>query len=383
MKRKIAILCDFDVMKRPRPFRLVQMLQEKYEIFCIAKECATIKGVKCFSFPASKTSKERTKEENEAILNHCRNKNFDALIDTSNRKIITEILANLPDLDLIVVEDIPLLPFATRYVHRHSNTKILVDLREYYPLEYQNDALWMETFGVFFAHLCEEYLPKVDYAISVNERIAKKYQEVFGISCEAFYSLPPFYPLLPSKTSHKIQIIYHGFLSFDRNSENLLEIAKRLDPKFCLNIMGLSNQKGFLESLQTEAKKLPNVNFLPPVAMEDIIPFCNRFDIGIITLPPNGFNNINALPNKFFEYIQSRLCVVSYPSPEIKALISDKGIGKSALDFDPQSIASVLNAMDKKSIWNYKLASSQSALELSLQTNKPKIIRIIESVLGI
>ncbi|PAF54538.1 hypothetical protein BKH42_01115 [Helicobacter sp. 13S00482-2] len=381
MKKKIAILADFDILKRPRPFRLAMMLKEKYDVFAIARECSVIKGIKCFDFPAPKSSKDRSKEENQKITDHCKNKEFDKLIYTPNREVILDIFKSLPVLDMIVVEDITLLPFAIRYREFFSHTKILIDLREYYPLEYENDPLWMETFGLFFEHLCKKYLSLVDMAIVVSEEIGKKYKSVFGVESKVFYSFPPFVWLEPSKLKNTIKIIYHGFLSPDRCSQNLLEIAKNLDSRFCLYVMGLSNHKDYLENIKDKASDIDNLKFLPPVEMRDIVTFCNQFDIGILSLQPNTFNNANAMPNKFFEYIQSRLCVVSTPLLEIKKFIHRYEIGKTSIGFDPKDIANTINEMDKKSIYIYKENSSKVAYDLSMQTNISKIITIIEDLL--
>lgn len=379
--KKIAILADFDIAKRPRPFRLALMLKDKCDIFAIARECSAIEGIKCFAFPPPRTSKQRSEEENQAIKNYCKNKEFDKLIYTSNRKPITDILQSLPPLDVIVVEDITLLPFATDYISFHQKTKILIDLREYYPLEYENDPLWMESFGLFFEHLCKKYLPLVNSAIVVSEAIGRKYQSVFGISAKVFYSLPPFEALNPSEITHPIKIIYHGFLSPDRDSQNLLQIAKKLDSRFYLYVMGLSNQKDYLERIKDEAKDISNLEFLPPVEMKNIVRFCNQFDIGILTLQKNSFNNANALPNKFFEYIQSRLCVVSTPLEEIKKIIDKYNIGKTSQGFDVQDIAHTLNSMDKQTILTYKENASKVSCDLSMQANIPRIESIIEELI--
>lgn len=379
--KKIAILADFDIAKRPRPFRLTLMLKHKYDIFAIARECSDIEGVRCFSFPAPKTSKQRSEEENQAIRNYCKNKEFDKLIYTSNRKPIADILQSLPFLDVIVVEDITLLPFATDYVSFHRKTKILIDLREYYPLEYENDPLWMESFGLFFEYLCKKYLPLVNSAIVVCEAIGRKYESVFGIFPKVFYSLPPFEFLNPSEVADPIKIIYHGFLSPDRDSQNLLQIAKNLDSRFYLYVMGISNQKDYLEKIKDEAKNIPNLEFLPPVEMKNIVKFCNQFDIGILTLQKNSFNNANALPNKFFEYIQSRLCVISTPLEEITKIIDKYNIGKTSQRFDAQDVAYTLNSMDKQTISTYKENASKASYKLSMKANIPKIEAIIEELI--
>ncbi|MDO7252437.1 capsular biosynthesis protein [Helicobacter cappadocius] len=381
MKKKIAILADFDIAKRPRPFRLAMMLKDKYDICAIARECSFVEGIQCFSFPAPKTSKDRTEKENQDIINYCKNKEFDKLIYTPNRMVIFDILKSLPLLDVIVIEDIALLPFAIEYRKFSPNTKILIDLREYYPLEYEKDSLWLKSFGVFFEHLCQKYLPLVDKAIVVNGAIGEKYRNVFGIDVEVFYSFPPFVSLDPSRLTDTIKIIYHGFLSPDRHSHNLLEIAKNLDKHFCLYVMGLSNQKDYLEDIKHSAYDITNLKFLPPVDMKDIVTFCNQFDIGILTLQPNSFNNANALPNKFFEYIQSRLCVVSTPLFEIKKFIDKYKIGRTSEGFDAKDIVQTLNNMDKKTIFSYKENASKASYDLSMNTNISKIISIIEGLI--
>lgn len=378
MKKKVVILSDFDIYKRPRPYRMAVMLKDNYEVIGIAKECSMIEGIKCLSYPSFKNSKQRSNEENQAIINHCKNNEFDKLIYTPNRLNIPIFLANLEKIDLIIIEDITLLPFGVDYLSKSPSTKILIDLREYYPLEYENNSLWLESFGKFFYYLCHKYLPKVHQAITVSKKIAQKYREVFNIKAEIFYSLPPFYDLQPSEIKDKIQIIYHGFLSPDRKSENLISIAKNLNNNFCLNIMGLSNQKNYLESLKSN--NTPNINFLPPIKMQEIIPFCNQFDIGILTLEPNNFNNASAMPNKFFEYIQSRLCVISTPLEEIKHFINNKKIGRVSKDFSIESVSETLNSLSKEEIFSYKLNSHQASQKYSTLTNKNRINTIIQNL---
>ncbi|WP_170126806.1 glycosyltransferase [Helicobacter anseris] len=379
MQKNIAILSDFDVAQRPRPFRMIQMLKNSYHLFVIAKNCSILDGIKTFSYPADKTSKERSQEENDAIYQKCIKKDFIPLIFTKNRLYIKTILRSLPILDLIIVEDITLLPFAVEYKQKNKKTKILIDLREFYPLEYENDKRWLESFGMFFYFICERYLPQVDFAITVGEGIAKKYLETFQLKCEIFYSLPPYFDISPSPIEQKIKIVYHGFLSPDRNSHMLLDIAQELDQRFHIYILGLSNQANFLQSLQQKAPS--NVSFLPPVAMQDIIPFTQQFDLGILTLTPNNFNNANAMPNKFFEYIQARLGIITTPLPSLSSFISKYHIGKMSQDFSKESLVHTINTLDTKEIKNFKISAHYASQTLNLLSNQKKILHWVDQLL--
>ena len=376
----IALLNDFDITKRPRPYRMIKMLKDHYEIYAIAKECSLIDGVKTFSYPADKSSKERTQEEQNALEFNLKSKHYMPLIYTPHRKKITEILSHLPQLKAIIIEDITLLPFACDYKNKYPTTKILIDLREYYPLEYENDPLWLESFGGFFDFLCRNYLKRVDFALCVSEGIAKKYLEVFNLHCEVFYSLPPYFDLQPSPLKNKINIVYHGFLSPDRNSHFLLDIAKNLTDKFHLHILGLSNQINFLETLQKNAPS--NISFLSPVKMQEIIPFTNQFDLGILTLSPNNFNNANAMPNKFFEYIQARLGIITTPLPSLLPFISKYKMGICSTDFSIKSLTSCLNSLNLDQISKLKFASHQASKVLNDKQNQEKILKIMHSLLA-
>lgn len=376
----IAILADFDTTKRPRPHRMVQTLKESANVFVIARQASVEQGALCFSFPApTDSASTRTKAQNDYIQSLCTRGEFTPLIYTKNRTKIPKILYALPKLNLIIVEDIALLPFACAY-KQEFGSKIMVDLREFYPLEYENEQ-WQKGLGKFFTHLCAHYLPMADACLCVSEPIAARYMRDFGIKSEVYYSLPPFYALLPTPIHKPIQIIYHGLISKDRHSENLLDLAAMLGTGYMLNLMILSNDTHYLQTFKNQAKPLSNVQFLPPVELETIIPFCNRFDIGILSLEPNSFNNANAMPNKLFEYIQSRLCILSSPIPSISEFLGQFGVGIVAQDFGANALMRALNTLDSATIATYKAHSHKHAKTLSLESNTKRLQAIIQNLI--
>ena len=379
--KNIAILCDSNPVTKPRPTRLIGMLQDSYNLFVFGKECSPIQGVQTFSFPPSKSASQRSAKEQEELELACKNKDFDKLLYTPNRLVLKKSLLSLQTLDLLIVEDITLLPFALEYKDKHPQAKVMIDLREYYPLEYENDLRWLETFGAFFEYLCSTFLPQVDHALCVSEGIAQKYQEVYGIYPTLFLSLPPYSSLSPSKNT-KIELIYHGLISPDRESFNLLEIARELKDGIRLNLITLSNHLSFLQDFYSQAQKIPSIRLHQAQKLEEIIPFTNAFDLGLITLKPNGFNNTHALPNKFSEYIQARLGVISTPLPSITPLIKKYGIGKVSKDFHTQSLIELINSLDLKEIKTFKNNADIASQTLNTQENQKKISNLIAKLLG-
>ncbi|MBR2495536.1 capsular biosynthesis protein [Helicobacter sp.] len=381
MRPHIAMLADFDTTKRPRPHRMIIALRDIARLFVIAREASPEAGARCFSFPAPESNAQtRTKKQNERIKALCDSGEFAPLIYTKERAQIPALLDSLPKLDLIIVEDIALLPFACDYKEKHA-CKILVDLREFYPLEYE-DKQWLEGLGKLFAHLCAQYLPKADGCLCVSAPIAARYLQDFGIASILYYSLPPYHNLTPSKTSAPIRLIYHGLISEERGSTNLLELAKELGDGYEIYCQVLSNRSDFLARFITQADPIPNCHILPPVSLEEIIPSCNGFDIGIISLQDTSFNNKNAMPNKLFEYIQSRLCVVATPLDSIKEFFAHYEVGITSSDFSASSIAHAVRSLSIAQIMAYKSRAHSYAKELSLDSNAKKARQIVRDLLA-
>lgn len=375
------MLADFDTTKRPRPHRMIAALKDIAQLFVIAREASDEDGARCFSFPAPESNAQtRTKEQNERIKALCDRGEFAPLIYTKERAQIPALLDSLPKLDLIIVEDIALLPFACDYKEKHT-CKILVDLREFYPLEYE-DKQWLEGLGRFFSHLCSYYLPQADACLCVSAPIAARYERDFGVKSILYYSLPPYYNLTPSAISTPIKLIYHGLISQERGSTNLLELAKELGAGYELYCQVLSNNSDFFAQFIAQAAPIPNCHILPPVSLEEIVPSCNGFDIGIISLQDTSFNNKNAMPNKLFEYIQSRLCVVATPLDSLREFFTNYATGCIAKDFSTKALADTITSLTPKHIATFKANSHSYAQELSLESNATKARHIVRDLLG-
>lgn len=135
----ITLLCDHIFVHKPRTSRLLKLLEDfgglKLSVIhkCIdSVETLGYSGnTQVYNFLPDKSSKERNEEENKILHEHCVKGEFEPLIYTSNRLKIESILDSLSTQDLLIVEDITLLPFARDYKLK-TGAKILIDLREFY-----------------------------------------------------------------------------------------------------------------------------------------------------------------------------------------------------------------------------------------------------------
>ncbi|AWK61207.1 conserved hypothetical protein [Helicobacter cinaedi PAGU611] len=396
MNLNITLLCDHNINTKPRSSRLLELLgkiqktsHHTLHLNVISKDCQSLAIVDSiqatlFSFPLDKNSKQRTKQENDAILKLCQKGDFMPLIFTPNRKPIAKILSSLPLQNLLIVEDITLLPFACEYKDHNPQCKILIDLREFYPLEYENDTQWLQGLGRFFSFLCESYLSEVDFAFSVSDGLCERYKKDFHIPCKTFLSLPPFYDVSPRPTQEKIKILYHGFISPDRSSMELLDLARLLEQTpFSLHIMALSNQKGFLESFSQQAKSITSLQILQPVAMKEIIPTSLEYDIGLIPFKPTTFNLAHCMPNKLFEYLQARLAILSTPLQDMSHFLSTHQCGIITNGFESSDIFLALTKHTKDDIDRLKHNAHLVAQKWHLDMNLKILKNVLSDVLRI
>lgn len=392
----ITILCDHFLPHKPRSTRLLSALDSMgFFISVIHKgmpKSFTHKyseRVSFYCFPMDKSSKERSAEENAFIVRACEKGEFEKLIYTPNRAIIPHLLDSIHTHDLLILEDITLLPFACKYVEklreRGKQCKILIDLREYYPLEYESDPLWMSRMGKFFYYLCETYLPAIDYAMSVSEGLCTRYKDEFGIACEIYYSLPPYFDISPSALrSSDIRLLYHGFISPDRSSMELLEFAQVLETSpFSLSVMALSNQKGFLERFVQESCMIKSLHILEPVNLENIIPVSADFDIGLIPFKPTSFNLMHCMPNKFFEYIQARLMVLATPLESVSHFVDSQKVGLCANGFEVKDMLNLLASLTPSMIEAYKANAHKAAHKWHLEYNIRSLKKLLRDKLDI
>ncbi|WP_416861287.1 glycosyltransferase [Helicobacter ganmani] len=287
------------------------------------------------------------------------------------------------EFDVIIAHNEESIPLALKY---KKNAKVIADMHEYAPKEFEHSFWWRFYFAPYKYYLCQTYLPQADYVYSVSQGIAEEYTKNYGIKCDvitsaAYYFAPPPTLFAHSKETEQIKLIYHGMASPERGIEVMVETMDYVDSRFTLDLMLVANyNQEYFNKLQAMVEKRKNVRILSPVSFEEIIPFSAQYDIGFYILKPANFNHLYALPNKFFEFIQARLAIAIGPSPEMARLVQEYNLGIIAKDFSAKEMAKSLNALTKEQILQYKENANQTAKILNAEKEGEKLLKILEEI---
>lgn len=273
----------------------------------------------------------------------------------------------------IIVEDLYLLPLA---ITNKKEAKVLFDAREYFPRQNENGYYFTYFESPIRDYLCRELMPKCDQVITVSKGLAEEYNRNYGIEIEVIRSVPYYREKPLRKTNNAtIRMVHHGVANKNRSIEKQIDIIRRLDSRFTLDLY-LNGSASYIKKLKDAAAGCDRIRFQEPVPFNHIIDMLSSYDIGFYYLEPNGFNVTYNLPNKLFEFIQARLAVAIGPSPEMMEIVTGYRCGFVSKEFTPESMVEELKKLDSSSIDVAKVRSSEASRELAFEIEIQKVVKI-------
>ena len=284
--------------------------------------------------------------------------------------------------DLIIVHDIILMPIALKLKEK-TGIPVIIDAHEHYPSQFEDDPVIRLMFKPLYTYLCNTYLNRCDWLITVCDGIAESYRNEYHVKNVDVITNAPLYEELPIQVSpgDKIRMIHHGAAIPSRKLELMISMFRYLDERFELDIMLLASDQAYYNSLKQEAAAYNGrIRFIDIVPMPEISRKINSYDVGVFLLPPTSFSYNYALPNKFFEFINARLAVAIGPSPEMKKILEKHDLGVVSGDFTDQSFANALNSLTKEKIAAYKQNVDKAAYGLSGTKNEDLFLQIIKNL---
>jgi hypothetical protein len=290
--------------------------------------------------------------------------------------------------DVIIANDIEALPAAFEIAVGHS--KIYFDAHEYAPRQFEDRLYWRIFFKRFTMALCKKYIPRVDGMSTINKGLADEYEKNFGIKPIIITNAASYYDLKPIvNIKYPIRLVHHGIFNISRQPELMVDMMKCLDPnKFTLDLFYLlpasasKKTRFLLERLKTLTNETSNIRILPPIKSNEIVETLHeKYDLGIILVPPVNFNYENGLPNKLFDCIQARLGMVVGPLREIAAVTQKYDIGVVSPDFTFKGMASVLENITIERVATFKSNTQHAAAQMNSAINGEIFISHIRSII--
>lgn len=287
--------------------------------------------------------------------------------------------------DIIHANDWDTLPIAVKSAKRMKRAKIIYDAHEFATLEFEESLKFRLFYKKYRRVLEAAYIKNTAKVITVSGLIARKLAEVYGVNPTVVMNCPDYTEMKINETkSEIINLCHHGVYHSSRGIEELIKSLKYLDDRYALHFRLIcdANIKNKLDKLARDIAP-GRVFFHQPVKPSEIVSTINQYDIGIYTLKPVNFNSAAALPNKFFEFIMSGLCLCIGPTPEMKQIVEKYDCGVVAKGFDAGSIAESVKSLSQKTIMDYKNSSLEAAQFLNARVEGQKMVRCYEEVLGL
>jgi hypothetical protein len=364
----------------PRVYRQLIFLKDEanYDLIAAGLQDSEIEGVEFYPIQAQRKSL-LTRAGNAFNL---KASNFEQYYWSSS--LVQDALHKLKHqkLDLIIANDSDTLPLAVKLAHLNQ-AKLIFDAHEYEPRHFDDRWLFRFFFQKYRDYLFRQYLPKVDAMTAVCQGIAQEYNKVYGVKCGVLTNAPFYQSLQPSPVdSQDIRMIHHGGVNQSRKTESMIHLMNLLDERFSLDFMLVPNQPAYINKLKQISSKNPRIKFREPVPMLDIAKTINEYDIGLFLLSPRAFNYQMALPNKLFEFMQARLAVAIWPSPEMTRVVHETQCGIVAEDFTIEAMAKKLNSLSTEDIQRFKQNSHQAASIYCAENNCQILLDLVQRLIG-
>ncbi|GAA2188527.1 glycosyltransferase family 4 protein [Leucobacter alluvii] len=246
--------------------------------------------------------------------------------------------------------------------------RVHLDLHEYWPGRDDNNAAWVRLRQPFMKWQLRTFASKIASVTTVSTTIARRYADEFGIAAGTVTNASPYRNLVPRQVSAPIRLVHSGASRANRRIEVMMRAvaASKNDVLFDLYLTGMGTP--YHDQLLQLADELgERIQVLPPVPHESLVDKLNEYDIGIHLLPPTNSNNMLALPNKFFDYVQARLGLIIGPTASMADLLHEYSLGVVASDFTTESLTAAIDDLDVASVQAYKSRSDAAAHELSAE----------------
>jgi hypothetical protein len=389
MKPKCLIICYTNLGKDPRVIKHFEALKDTYEVYTAGispigseKKFVSIREYNMWEILNNEVSQNRYLYIIFLLLKPINFFRFKVINKLhwlrywNLRRIIDYFrLLFLRDIELIVCNDINTLPLAASI--KSKGATLVYDAHEFHPEEYGENNFWVKHTKPYIIYLYQRYLKFIDKSITVGDAIAKQYKKEYNLDCAVVLNAPPLFENYQaiSINTQTINIVYSGMFGPNRNFEELFKMIDCLPHQYHLHLL-VTNANDKLMGMINQSPSKSRIFIHPPVKLNDVVTFLSRFDIGVHLMPSSNFNNDNALPNKYFQYVQARLVTAFGPLSEVTRYTQKYKTGIIAEKFEGESVAKAILDLSNEEIQSFKIANNTNSklFNEALEVNKLKEI---------
>jgi glycosyltransferase involved in cell wall biosynthesis len=277
---------------------------------------------------------------------------------------------------LLIGHGIYTLPILSKF---SSTTKTIFNAHEFYLKEFEENEVWVKYSQPYYNYILNKYYKHIHITFCVSKIISDEYAKIFDVKSIEINNATGYQNLSPIENKEIVKIIHHGGAIRTRQIEIMINAINLLPKTYQLYLMLVKTDKVYYDELLKY--KSEKIFFIEPVAVEEIAKKINNYDIGLFILPPINYNWLNALPNKLFEFIQARLCVVVSPNPDMKRIVESNKVGIVTDNYSAQNVAENILKLTNSDILMYKQNSHKTAKLLNAEKAQKIMLMEVQRLL--
>lgn len=279
--------------------------------------------------------------------------------------------------DIVVSNDLDtLLP--NYLVSKLKGKKLVYDSHEYFTevpeliSRPKVKAVWERIERFIF--------PKLQFVSTVNQSIAEKYREKYGVSLKVVRNVSPLWNPSHIRTKKElgipegkhILIMQGAGLNVDRGVEEAIRMMPFLE-NTVLIIVGNGDIIPEMKQLVEKEGWQGRVLFFGKRPYKELLQYTQQADLGLSFDQPTNPNYLFSLPNKIFDYIHTSTPIVCSNLVEVSKLVKSYEVGEIVTDFTPENLAKqigdILSNPELIERWktNCKIAASKENWEVEVQ----------------
>ena len=201
----------------------------------------------------------------------------------------------------------------------------------------------------FWEMVARTCLPFYRHAYTVGPALAQIFEKKYGLRFDVVRNMaagqsPPAFP--PPRQGRSV-LLYQGALNEGRGIEQLLQAMRHLES--CeLWLAGEGDRSGPLRKMAADLGVQNRVRFLGHVKPADLKALTTQAWLGLNVLENKGLSYYYSLANKFFDYVQAGVPVLTMHFPEYRALNAQHEVALLLDDLKPAAIVQAVQDLQKK-----------------------------------
>lgn len=229
------------------------------------------------------------------------------------------------------------------------------------------------------------FIPRYRHAYTVGPALAEILTKRYGVEFGVVRNVPNILePVIRRVQQPPYVILYQGALNEGRGIESLLRAMTLSGDDFQLLIAGEGDLSANLRTLAKELELGDKVKFLGYVAPDELKNITFSAWLGINLLENRGLSYYYSLANKFFDFVQAGVPVLTMNFPEYRALNQVFGVAVLIEKATPEAIAAALISLKNNPDAHARLSEAcvRAAREWNWDRDSRTLLKIWGEVSG-